>query len=117
LANEQAFAFMKDLERRNAMVPVVGDFAGPKALRAIGDFARKRGSTISAFYVSNVEEYLRQDHTWQAFCANVGQLPMNAGSAFIRAVRNTEPGSPVEGFVMRLAAIAPEVKQCAVSGL
>ena len=117
LANEQAFAFMKDLERRNAMVPVVGDFAGPKALRAIGDFARKRGSTISAFYVSNVEEYLRQDRTWQAFCANVGRLPMNAGSAFIRAVRNTEPGSPVEGFVMRLAAIAPEVKQCAVSGL
>ena len=117
LANEQAFAFMKDLERRNAMVPVVGDFAGPKALRAIGDFARKRGSTISAFYVSNVEEYLRQDRTWQAFCANVGRLPMNAGSAFIRAVRNTEPGSPVEGFVMRLAAIAPEVKQCAVAGL
>jgi hypothetical protein len=117
LATEQAFAFMKDLERRNAIVPVVGDFAGPKALRAIGDFARKRGSTISAFYVSNVEEYLRQDRTWQVFCANVGRLPMNAGSAFIRAVRNTEPGSPVEGFVMRLAAIQSEVRQCAASGL
>jgi hypothetical protein len=117
LATEQAFAFMKDLERRNAIVPVVGDFAGPKALRAIGDFARRRGSTISAFYVSNVEEYLRQDRTWQVFCANVGRLPMNAGSAFIRAVRNTEPGSPVEGFVMRLAAIQSEVRQCAASGL
>ncbi len=117
LSSEQAFAFMKDLERRNALVPIVGDFAGPKTLRAIGDFARKRGTTISAFYVSNVEEYLRQDHTWQAFCANVATLPIDDASTFIRAVRGTEPGSPVDGFVMRLAAMAAEVKPCAPPGL
>jgi hypothetical protein len=116
LASEQAFAFVKDLERRNAVVPVVGDFAGPKALRAIGGYARNRGSTVSAFYVSNVEEYLRQDHIWQNFCANVATLPVEEGSSFIRAVRNTEPGSPVEGFVMQLGAIAAEAKQCAAAG-
>jgi hypothetical protein len=115
LASEQAFAFVKDLERRNAVVPVVGDFAGPKALRAIGGYARNRGSTVSAFYVSNVEEYLRQDHIWQNFCANVATLPVEEGSSFIRAVRNTEPGSPVEGFVMQLGAIATEAKQCAAA--
>jgi hypothetical protein len=113
LASEQSFAFVKDLERRNALVPVVGDFAGPKALRAIGSYARKRGSTISAFYVSNVEEYLRQDRTWQTFCANVAALPVDEDSSFIRAVRNTEPGSPVEGFVMQLGSIASEAKRCA----
>ena len=113
LASESAFVFVKDLERRNLVVPVVGDFAGPKALRAIGGYARKRGSTVSAFYVSNVEEYLRQDHIWQNFCANVATLPVEEGSSFIRAVRNTEPGAPVEGFVMRLGAIAAEAKQCA----
>ena len=116
LASEQAFAFVKDLERRNALVPIVGDFAGPKALRAIGSFARRRGSTISAFYVSNVEEYLRQDRTWQAFCANVATLPVDEASSFIRAVRNTEPGSPVEGFVMQLGSLASESKQCAAAG-
>jgi hypothetical protein len=110
LASERAFAFMKDLERRNAVVPIVGDFAGAKALRAIGDFTRKRRATISAFYVSNVEEYLRQDHTWEGFCANVASLPTDDTSMFIRAVRDTEPGSPVNGFEMRLAAIAPEVR-------
>jgi hypothetical protein len=108
---------MKDLERRNALVPIVGDFTGPKALRAIGDFARKRGTTISAFYVSNVEEYLRQDHTWQTFCANVATLPIDDASTFIRAVRGTEPGSPVDGFATRLFPMAAEVKPCAVPGL
>jgi hypothetical protein len=116
LASEQAFGFVKDLERRNALVPIVGDFAGPKALRAIGGFARKRGSTISVFYVSNVEEYLRQDRTWPTFCANVATLPIDESSSFVRAVRNTEPGAPVEGFVMQLGSIASEAKRCATGG-
>ena len=30
------FAFLKDLQSRNLVVPVVGDFGGPKAIRAIG---------------------------------------------------------------------------------
>jgi hypothetical protein len=112
LASEAAFRFMKELERRNALIPVVGDFAGPKALRAIGRFAAQRGGTVSAFYVSNVEEYLRQDGVWLRFCANVAALPLAAGSPFIRAVRATEPGSPSEGFMMRLDPMAPEVRGC-----
>src|SRR4029078_12926348 len=36
LATEQLFGVMKDLESRNLVVPVVGDFAGPRALRTIG---------------------------------------------------------------------------------
>jgi hypothetical protein len=106
---------VRDLQRRNAVVPIVGDFAGPKALRAVGAYARKRRATISAFYVSNVEEYLRQDKIWQAFCANVSTLPVDGASSIIRAVRNTEPGAPVEGFVMQLSSIAAEAKQCAAA--
>ena len=66
--------------------------------------------------MSNVEEYLRQDKTWQTFCANVARLPIDAASPFIRAVRDTEPGSPVDGFVMRLASISADLKQCAAPG-
>jgi hypothetical protein len=44
----------------------------------------------------------------------VASLPLAAGSPFIRAVRATEPGSPNEGFVMRLDPMAPEVRGCAV---
>jgi hypothetical protein len=112
LADEQTFGIVKDFERRNLLVPVVGDFAGPKALRAIGRFVSQRGGAVSAFYVSNVEEYLRQDGAWFRFCGNVAALPLAGGASFIRAVRGTEPGSPGEGFVMRLDSMAADLRQC-----
>ena len=58
LATEEKFRFIKGLQERNLIVPVVGNFAGPKALRAVGRYIRERGATVSAFYVSNVEQYL-----------------------------------------------------------
>src|SRR6185503_19098095 len=61
LATEEAFKFVKDLETRNLIIPVVGNFAGPKALRAVGAYLKQQGATVSAFYVSNVEQYLRED--------------------------------------------------------
>ena len=59
LATEENFALVKDLQSRNLIVPVVGDFAGPKAIRAVGKYLRTRNAIVSAFYVSNVEQYLR----------------------------------------------------------
>ena len=84
LASEETFAVLKDLERRNLVVPVVGNFAGPKALRAVGAYVRDHGATVSAFYLSNVETYLRRDNIWNIFCANVATMPIDAGSVFIR---------------------------------
>src|SRR5262249_38928689 len=43
LASEDSFTFVKNMEARNLIVPVVGDFAGPKALRAVGSFLKDRG--------------------------------------------------------------------------
>ena len=85
LASEDTFKFMKDLETRNLLVPVVGNFAGPKALRAVGQYVREHGSTVSAFYLSNVAQYLNQDRIWGAFCANVATMPMDDTSTFIRS--------------------------------
>jgi hypothetical protein len=65
-------------------VPVVGNFAGTKALRAIGDYVRRRNATVSVFYLSNVEQYLRQDGLWTDFCGNVASLPLDDASVFIR---------------------------------
>ena len=111
LANEATFAFIKDLEQRNAVVPLVGDFAGPKTLRAIGNYARRRQATISAFYVSNVEEYL-QGPASRAFCANVSSLPRGEQSVFIRAVRGDTLNAAVEGFVNQLAPMLEETRKC-----
>ena len=84
LGSEEKFLFLKDLESRNLVLPVVGDFAGPKALRAVGAYIRERGASVTAFYLSNVEGYLRRANTWQAFCSNVATFPLDDASVFIR---------------------------------
>jgi hypothetical protein len=84
LGSEETFAYIKDLQARNLIVPVVGNFSGPKAIRAIGAYVNSRGATVSAFYVSTVEPYLKRDGSFPAFCANVATLPMTDESVFIR---------------------------------
>jgi hypothetical protein len=64
---------------------VVGDFAGPKALTAIGDYLREIGETVSVFYVSNVEFYLLQNGVFSQYGENVKRLPTTEKSLFIRA--------------------------------
>jgi len=84
LASEDKYLLLKDLESRNLIVPVVGDFGGPKAIRAVGSYLKQRTATVTAFYLSNVEQYLRQDGKTTAFCRNVAALPLDESSVFIR---------------------------------
>jgi hypothetical protein len=86
LASEASYAFVRGLQLNNLIVPIVGDFAGPKALRTIGQYTRERGSTIRAFYTSNVEQYLFQDaENWARFYSNVATLPLDSTSTLIRS--------------------------------
>src|SRR5262245_49168517 len=87
LANEANFEILKTLETKNLIVPVVGNFAGPKAIRAVGKYVKANDASISAFYLSNVEQYLQQDGIWDDFCRNVATLPLDDSSTFIRSVR------------------------------
>ena len=84
LANEENFAIVKALQAKNLIVPVVGNFSGQKALRGIGAYLKERRATVGAFYVSNVESYLKTNGVWDAFCANVASMPLDAASVFIR---------------------------------
>ena len=88
LASEDNFRFIKGLEEKNLIVPVVGDFAGPKALRSIGRYVREHRSAVMSFYVSNVEQYLFQDRKFEDFARNVKALPVTSDSTFIRSVSN-----------------------------
>lgn len=89
LATEENYRIIKSLQERNLIVPVTGDFAGPKALRAVGDWVRNHDATITAFYTSNVEQYLFQsDVAWRRFFENVASLPTTPQSSFVRAVFN-----------------------------
>jgi hypothetical protein len=116
LASEENFRTLKQLERNNAIVPVVGNFAGPKALRSVGRYLNGHNATVSAFYTSNVEMYLFQTDDWMKFFGNVATLPISGTSTFIRSVsgrgfgfgfQNTAPGAR---GATRLCSIADLLK-------
>jgi hypothetical protein len=89
LGSEETFAILKDLQHRNLIVPLVGDFAGPTALRAVGEWLRDHDSSVDVFYVSNVEQYLfQQADAWRQFYANVSSMPRDKHGLFIRSVSN-----------------------------
>ena len=114
LATEENFALLKELESRNMLVPVVGNFAGPKAIRAVGKYLREKGAIVSTFYLSNVEQYLMQDGLWRDFCRNVATLPLDETSRFIRATRGGRYGGggfPF-GLSSELGEMAAQVKSC-----
>ena len=82
LASEERFRFVKELQSRNLIVPVVGDFGGPGAFRRVGDYVRSHGGRIHAVYGSNVGVYLTNQQT-SAFCGNLASLPAASRAWFI----------------------------------
>jgi hypothetical protein len=89
LATDQAYEFVRRQQVNNLIVPVVGNLAGPKAIRAVGAFLRASGADVTAFYLSNVEDYLGKapvppNGRWLDFCANVAALPIGEHSVFVR---------------------------------
>src|SRR4029079_17507044 len=113
LASEELFQFVKQLEARNLIVPVVGNFAGPQAIRTVGAYLKAHEAALSVFYLSNVEEYL-SDSEKKAFCGNVRSLPIDPASVFIRA--SSRPNTEGSGLATTLASMADESKRCAIDG-
>ena len=86
LGSERAFRTLKDMQQRNLIVPLTGNFAGPKTVRAVGAWARAHRTTVTTFYVSNVEQYLFEDGVqWRPYFENVAALPVDERSMFVRS--------------------------------
>jgi hypothetical protein len=85
LADEESFQFVKDLHERGLIIPVVGNVAGPSALAAVGRDIAARGEKVSAFYLSNVEQYLFRDGSFSRFAETASTLPRDARSVIIRS--------------------------------
>lgn len=82
LATEEAFEFVKDMQRRNVIVPVVGDFGGPNAIPRVGDYVRAHADQIRAFYGSNVAVYLTNQQKL-TYCRNLATLPAARRAWFV----------------------------------
>jgi hypothetical protein len=105
LASEEAFQFVKSLQERDLVIPVVGDLAGPTAIAALAGSLNARHERLSAFYVSNVEFYLFGNGMFSRFAANLGRLPRAPGSVVIRSIFGRyamSPSRPGDASVSRL---------------
>lgn len=85
VATEADFQYVKELQRRNRVIPVVGDLAGEHALRAIGREMTARQQTLSVLYASNAEDYVLRDGHFTAYARNVLALPRTDRSAIVRS--------------------------------
>lgn len=86
LADEAAFQFVRTMQLSDRIIPVVGNVAGDKAVKAIGAYATERGLKVSAFYLSNVEQYLMgREGGFDRYARNVKALPHDSTSVIIRS--------------------------------
>ncbi len=98
LATEDGYQVVRDLQARDAVIPVVGDLSGASAIVKIGKAIAARNEKLSAFYVSNVEFYLFREGTFGRFAANLRQVPHAGNAVLIRSFFNrmglapTRPG-------------------------
>jgi len=86
LASEEDFQFVRALQARDAVIPVVGDLGGTHALAAIGRWMASHDEQLAAFYVSNVENYLFRYGNFEQYMENLKQLPHNGRSVVIRSI-------------------------------
>jgi len=86
LASEEQFAALREYESNNLIVPIVGDFAGPKALATVGQYLAKRHLVVTTFYISNVEAYLFRGAGWKAFYETLSALPIDQRSVVVRTL-------------------------------
>ena len=92
IASEANYRVLREMELNNEIVPLVGNFAGDKAIKTVAAYLKQHHATVTAFYLSNVEQYLWNppgNEDGRKFFANVATLPLDSASTFIRAVFNS----------------------------
>jgi hypothetical protein len=86
LASEDAFQFVKGLQTKDLIVPVVGNLSGAGAMAAIGRWLREHNERLSVFYASNVEFYLFREGTFARFVDNLSRIPHGERALLVRSV-------------------------------
>ena len=94
LATESAFRYVKRMHAEDRIIPIVGDLAGTKALPGIASYLTAEKIRLGTLYVSNVEEFVFQDKHWPNYVTNVGKLPSDERSLFVRTWMNPNPSHP-----------------------
>lgn len=110
LAKEDSFRYLQTMEKEHRIIPLVGDFAGKKAMPGLAAFLSKEGLVVSSYYVSNVEQYLLEPKEWEAWKSNVKALPKDDESLYIRAYLDQGKKHPKEMKGHRTASVLQSMK-------
>lgn len=105
IASEEGFRFVQSMQRAGRIVPVVGDFAGDKALTQIAAYLKSENLAVSVFYTSNVEQYLLEPKMWKNWVRNVKALPKSQDAVFLRAYLDQGRNHPKQMNGHRTASI------------
>ncbi len=109
LASREDYDFLRDMQERNRIIPIVGDFAGTRAFSSVAGYLRANGYTVSAFYTSNVEQYLFLNGVFKSYVENVRRLPITDKSLFIRSYPNMRESHPARVKGHRLTTLLQKV--------
>src|SRR6516165_1488468 len=82
LSSRENYERVRAMHQKNLIVPLVGDFAGPKAIRMVGQYLHDHDASVNVFYVSNVEDYISD--RWSTWVKNVASLPTDKSSMLMR---------------------------------
>jgi hypothetical protein len=82
LASAENYNRVRAMQQKNLLIPIVGDFGGPKAIRMAGQYVKDHGAVVNVFYLSNVEDYIAA--VWPQYTTNIASLPIDPSSVFIR---------------------------------
>jgi len=99
LDSEERYRYVRDMQLKNLIVPLVADFGGPRTIKMIGQYLKDHESLVSAFYISNVEDYLNA--SWAQYRSNLAALPVDDSTLLIRFV-------PVSNTVLGWIKDVPE---------
>jgi hypothetical protein len=99
LETEDRYQYIRDMQLKNLIIPLVADFGGPKTINTIAQYLKDHGALVSVFYISNVEDYLNS--LWPQYRANLAALPTDASTLLIRFI-------PVSNTVLGWIKDVPE---------
>jgi len=91
--DEASYRYLRQMQQQDRIIPVIGDFSGTHALRAIAEELQEEETEVRVFYTSNVEYYLFRSGTFGAFADNVSRLPWHDDALLIRSVFRGGPPS------------------------
>ena len=84
LATEPLYRVVRDIQRLDRIMPIVGDYGAPGGLDRLAGWLKERGEHVSLVYISDVEDFLLRGGRFGPYVDNLNSLPIAEGAMIAR---------------------------------